>query len=223
MAAFSRPRPSGIIAITLEPDDMLINVERTSGHHEIVLGSRNGMAIRFHESRVRAMGRMARGVRGMNLARDDYAVSMVAIEPGESLLTVCENGFGKRTSIDEYRKISRGGKGVINIKTTQRNGKVVSILAVNDQDELMMITANGILLRTDLTAVREIGRATQGIRLIRLSERDKVVAVAKIAPEDENGNTDGDSEQSDNAQAVTDTTPDTQDGSNGRGDEEKRI
>ena len=160
-------------------------MERTSGDHEIVLGTRDGMAIRFDEGNVRAMGRGARGVKGMTLSGDDSVVSMVAISLGDSLLSICENGFGKRTGIEEYRKTRRGGKGVINIKTTQRNGQVVAIRSVTDDDELMMITTKGMMLRTDLTAVREIGRATQGIRLIRLDQRDRLVAVAKIAPEDE--------------------------------------
>jgi DNA gyrase subunit A len=185
MNAFSRPRPSGIIAISLDADDSLINVERTSGEHEIVLGSRDGMAIRFQESDVRAMGRSAHGVRGMNLEADDTVVAMVAIQPGMSVLTVCENGYGKRTDISEYRKTRRGGKGVINIKTTDRNGRVVAIKAVIDDDELMLITAKGMMLRTDLTAVREIGRATQGVRLIRLDEGDKVVAAAKLARDED--------------------------------------
>jgi DNA gyrase subunit A len=188
IAAFSRPRPSGLIAISLDADDSLINVVRTSGENEIVLGTREGMAIHFHESDVRAMGRGARGVRGMTLEGEDTIVSLVAIEPGLSLLTVCENGYGKRTNIDEYRKTRRGGKGVINIKTTERNGAVVAIEAVTDTDELMLITAKGMMLRTALTQLREIGRATQGVRLIRLEEPDKVVAVAKIAP-DEDGDT----------------------------------
>ena len=184
MSAYSRPRASGIIAIGLDPDDSLINVKRTSGDHEIVLGTREGMAVRFHEDDVRAMGRSARGVRGMSLSAGDAVVSMVAIHPGDSLLTICENGFGKRTPIEEYRKTRRGGKGVINIKTTERNGNVVAIKAVGDDDELMMITAAGMMLRTDLSAVREIGRATQGVRLIRLDDEDRVVAVAKVAPDD---------------------------------------
>ncbi|UCE61041.1 MAG: DNA gyrase subunit A [Phycisphaerales bacterium] len=188
MTAFSRPRPSGIIAISLDADDELINVERTTGDNEIVLGTRGGMAIRFDEKDVRAMGRGARGVRGMSLAADDSVVSMVAIDPGSSLLTVCEHGFGKRTGLEEYRKTRRGAKGVINIKTTERNGMVVAIEAVNDDDEVMLITAKGIMLRTDLSAVREIGRATQGVRLIRLDDGDKVVSVAKIVPD---GNGDG--------------------------------
>ncbi len=184
MAAFSRPRPSGIIAITLDADDSLINVERTTGENEIVLGTSDGMAVRFDEGDVRAMGRGARGVRGMTLGADDRVVSMVAIDPDGSLLTICENGFGKRTGVEEYRKTRRGGKGVINIKTTERNGQVVNLQAVNDDDELMMITAGGMMLRTDLSAVREIGRATQGVRLIRLKDGDRVVAVAKLASED---------------------------------------
>ncbi len=190
MGAFSRPRANGIIAITLDADDELINVERTTGDNEIVLGTHLGMAIRFDEKDVRAMGRSARGVRGMSLASTDAVVSMAAIDPGSSLLTVCENGFGKRTSLEEYRKTRRGAKGVINIRTTQRNGSVVALRAVDDADELMFITAKGMMLRTDLSAVREIGRATQGVRLIRLGDTDKVVAVAKIARDEGNGNGD---------------------------------
>lgn len=162
MGAFSRPRQSGIIAITLDADDSLINVERTTGENEIVLGTRGGMAIRFHESEVRAMGRGARGVRGMTLSGDDTVVSMVAISPEDSVLTVCEKGFGKRTGIEEYRRTRRGGKGVINIKTTERNGKVVAIEAVTDDDELMLITANGMMLRTDLMRCARSGGPPRG-------------------------------------------------------------
>ncbi len=184
MAAYSRPRPSGIIAITLDTDDALINVERTTGDNEIVIGTRNGMAIRFDENDVRPMGRGARGVKGVTLSGEDSVVSMVALRPGDSLLTLCEHGYGKRTSLEEYRKTRRGGKGVINIRTTDRNGLVVTIDAMKDDDELMLITAKGMMLRTDLSAVREIGRATQGVRLIRLGEDDRVVATAKIPPDE---------------------------------------
>lgn len=177
--AFSRPRANGIIALSLDMDDSLVGVERTSGENEIVLGSRRGMAIRFDEENVRAMGRTARGVKGMNLSGDDRVVSLVSIKPGASVLTVCENGFGKRTRIDEYRKTRRGGKGVINIRTTERNGDVVTVCAVTDDDELMIVTAKGIMIRTDLSNIREIGRATQGVRLIRIDEDDHVVAVAR--------------------------------------------
>jgi len=183
LAAFSRPRTTGINAISLDDDDELVHVESTQGNDEIVLGSREGMAIRFDEEDVRAMGRTARGVRGMSLGKNDAVVSLVSVQPGSSVLTVCEHGYGKRTGIEEYRRTKRGAKGVINIKTTKRNGKVVAVIAVQDDDELMFITANGIALKTDLTAIREIGRATQGIRLIRLDEGDTVVAVERIGQE----------------------------------------
>ncbi|GJM23755.1 MAG: DNA topoisomerase (ATP-hydrolyzing) [Phycisphaerae bacterium] len=195
LGAFSRPRSNGIIAIVLNPSDALIGVEMTDGDHEIVLASRGGMAVRFKEDDVRVMGRSAAGVRGMALGKDDCVVGMIAIRPGASVLTVCENGFGKRTNIDEYRLTKRGGKGVINIKVTDRNGQVVAMKAVNDKDELMFITQNGIMLRTDLDEVREIGRATQGVRLIKTNEDDKVVAVARIVPEEDKAEG-GDSEES---------------------------
>ncbi len=185
LGAFSRPRPSGIVAISLDPDDALIGVERTTGSDQIVLGSRDGLAIRFSEDDVRPMGRSARGVKGMDLRGKDLAVGMVVVQPNTSLLTVCEKGFGKRTDIDEYRLTRRGGKGVINVKTTVRNGKVVALKSLTGKDELMLITAQGIALRTGLDELREIGRATQGVRIIRVNEEDKVVAVARIAPEDE--------------------------------------
>jgi len=181
LGAFSRPRANGIIAISLDPDDSLVNVGVTDGNCEVVLCSRAGMAVRFREGDVRAMGRTARGVKGMTLEPNDHVVDMVAIRPGASVLTVCENGFGKRTQIEEYRLTKRGGKGVINIRTTERNGCVVGVRAVDDDDELMLITINGIIVRTDLSDIRAIGRATQGVRLIRVDEGDKVVAVAKIA------------------------------------------
>ena len=187
LSAFRNPRSNGIIAISLDPDAELINVEQTNGEAQIVLGSRDGMAIRFDEANVRAMGRTAKGVRGMGLRGNDRVVDMAIAAPGSSLLTVCENGHGKRTDIEEYRLIRRGGKGVINIKTTERNGKVVALKAVRDSDELMMITAKGIMLRTKLDAVREIGRATQGVRLIKLDEGDKLVAVTRVAQEEANG------------------------------------
>ncbi|GIK16791.1 MAG: DNA topoisomerase (ATP-hydrolyzing) [Planctomycetota bacterium] len=185
LQAFSRPRPSGILAITLDEDDTLVDVVRTSGANEVVLGTRKGMAIRFDEDQVRAMGRNARGVIGATLEEGDYIVGLVAAEAGLSLLTICENGYGKRTRLEEYRKTRRGAKGVINIKTTDRNGDVVSLHAVRDDDEMMIITSKGMMLRTGLEAVREIGRATQGVRLIRLDEGDTVVAVARLAKEDQ--------------------------------------
>lgn len=189
LSAFSNPRPSGIQAILLDPDDALIGASLTGGDDQIVLGTRGGMACRFNEGDVRAMGRSARGVRGIELEPDDKLVDMAVIRPGMSLLTVCEKGMGKRTDIDEYRLTRRGGKGVINVKVTEKNGPVVALRAVTDEDQLMLITAKGTLLRMSLDQLREIGRNTQGVKLIRVEdEDDRVVAVAKLAVDkDENG------------------------------------
>jgi len=198
LGAFSRPRPSGIIALSLDPDDALMNVGLTSGNDQVVLASRDGMAVRFDENNVRAMGRTARGVKGMDLRSGDQVVDMAVAVEGVSVLTVCENGYGKRTGITEYRLTQRGGKGVINIKTTDRNGQVVAMKTVTDDDELMLITAQGKALRTDLSALREIGRATQGVRMIRLDAGDKLVAVARIAKDDHNGDNSENGENVDN-------------------------
>lgn len=187
LAAFSNPRPSGIIALTLDPDDSLIGVGLTGGNDEIIIGTRKGMACRFKEDDVRPMGRSARGVRGIDLADDDRAVDLVIIQPGMSVLTVCENGFGKKTDVDEYRLTKRGAKGVINVRITERNGEVTAIRAVADDDQLMLITAGGTLLRMQVGQLRDIGRATQGVKLIRVDDEDRVVAVAKIAPEKDEG------------------------------------
>ncbi|HSW45435.1 MAG TPA: DNA gyrase subunit A [Phycisphaerae bacterium] len=185
LSAFRNIRSNGIIAMGLDPDDELIGVGVTTGGDEIVLGSRNGMACRFNETGVRAMGRSARGVRGMSLRGDDRVVDMVVTNEEASLLTVCQNGYGKRTQVSEYRKTRRGGKGVINIKATERNGQVVALKSVTDTDEMMIISAQGIVIRTGLSELREIGRATQGVRLIRLNEGDQVVAVAAFVREDD--------------------------------------
>jgi DNA gyrase subunit A len=183
LSAYSNPRATGVTAIKLDPSDEVIGVALTSGKDQIVLGSRDGMAIRFGEEQVRSMGRVSRGVRGMKLRSKDGVVGMVIAEKGASLLTVCEKGYGKRTSLDDYRSQNRGGIGLINIKTTARNGKVVTLEAVQDKDELMMITANGMIIRTGLEEVRSIGRNTQGVRLINLKAGDKLVAAEKISSE----------------------------------------
>jgi len=186
LSAYSNPRSTGVIAIKLEPNDDVIGVALTTGRNQIILGTREGMAIRFDEKQVRSMGRVSRGVKGIKLRPKDAVVDMVIAEQQASLLTVCENGYGKRTSLDDYRPQSRGGVGLINIKTSERNGKVVALKAVRDQDELMLITAKGIMLRIGLEQVREIGRNTQGVRLIKLSPGDKLVAAEKIVTEDSN-------------------------------------
>jgi DNA gyrase subunit A len=183
LSAYSNPRSTGVIAIKLEPNDALIGVALTKGKDHIILGTRDGMAIRFDEKQVRSIGRVSRGVIGIKLRSKDSVVGMVIGEEKSSLLTVCENGYGKRTSLEDYRPQGRGGLGLINIKTTKRNGKVVALKAVHDKDDLMMITANGIIIRTGLEQIRTIGRNTQGVRLIKLGSGDKLVAVEKIACE----------------------------------------
>ena len=189
LTAFGNIRRTGINAITLDSGDDVIGARITGGDDEIILGTRNGMAIRFNETDVRAMGRTARGVKGITLRADDLVVDMVVSRLGESLLTVCENGFGKKTDLDDYRMQKRGGLGLINIKTTERNGKVVALKAVSEQDDLMLISANGIIMRTGLGQLRDIGRNTQGVKLIRLDSGDKLVAVARVVKE-ENGQDD---------------------------------
>lgn len=185
LSAYGNPRSNGVRAIKLDDDDLLIGVSITGGDDEIILGTRNGMAIRFHESDARSMGRVSRGVRGISLRTGDAVVGMVIAEEGASLLTVCELGYGKRTELGDYRVQSRGGKGLINIKTTSRNGKVVTIKAVHDDDELMMITANGMIVRTGLEEVRAIGRNTAGVRMISLKAGDHLVAAERLIAVDE--------------------------------------
>ncbi len=184
LSAYSNPRSTGVIAIKLDPNDDVINVALTSGSDHIILGTRDGMAICFDEKQARSMGRASRGVKGVKLRPKDQVVDMVISEPGGSLLTICENGYGKRTILDNYRPQGRGGTGLKNIKTSDRNGKVVAMKAVSSNDEIMLITAHGIIIRTGLDQLRSIGRNTQGVRLIKLKPDDKLVAVAKIAPEE---------------------------------------
>jgi DNA gyrase subunit A len=184
LSAYGHPRSVGVTAIKLDPNDSLIDVAMTTGKNHIILGTQDGMAIRFDEQQVRSMGRVSRGVHGIRLRQGDAVVDMVIALEGASLLTVCEHGYGKRTSLDNYRSQNRGGVGLINIKTTDRNGKVVALKAVQFEDELMLITANGQIMRTGLDQIRPIGRNTQGVRLIKLREGDKLVAAAKIGAEE---------------------------------------
>jgi DNA gyrase subunit A len=183
LAAYSNPRSTGVIAINLDPNDTLIGVALTTGKDHVILGTRDGMTIRFDENEVRSMGRASRGVKGIKLRPGDAVVGMVIVEEKAALFTVCENGYGKRTSMDSYRPQSRGGIGLKNIKTSERNGKVVALKAVQNKDDLMMITANGMIIRTGLDEIRSIGRNTQGVRLIKLKSGDKLVAAEKIAAE----------------------------------------
>ena len=189
LTAFKRPLGRGIIALGLDEGDQLIGVARTKAGDQVVLSTKQGMAIRFDESDVRAMGRPAYGVKGISLMEDDEVVGMVVAngqgDPA-SLLTVCANGFGKRTVLTEYRSQNRGGKGLIDIKTTDRNGPVVAIAKVTDLDEVMLTTTSSILIRTKVADMRLIGRNTQGVRLIRVEEGDSVSSLARM-PEAELG------------------------------------
>ena len=197
LKAYGNPMKRGIIAIGLDKGDSVIGVGVTNGKDQIVLATRGGMAVRFEETEVRDMGRQAGGVKGVELDKDDEVVEMVIVPQGldhgdnqVTLLTACEHGYGKRTRVEEYRLTHRGGKGVINIRTTDRNGPVVSVKPVTDNDELMMITRNGQVVRIGVTGeLREMGRATQGVRLIRLDEGDILVNVARVAPEDKDDET----------------------------------
>jgi len=184
--AFSRPRPAGIIAATVRENDEIIAAAITDGEADIFLGTRNGHSIRFPESNVRTMGRTAAGVRGIKLSKGDRVVAMVVIsESRNTLFTVTENGYGKRTWVNEYRVQSRGGRGVINIKTTEKVGHVVGVILVNDHDEVMLIGAAGNIIRIGVQDVRIIGRSTQGVRLIRIQKGDHLAALAKLAEQDE--------------------------------------
>ncbi|MDX1519817.1 MAG: DNA gyrase C-terminal beta-propeller domain-containing protein, partial [Gammaproteobacteria bacterium] len=184
---FSRPRPSGIRAIELRDDDQLIGVEVTDGQYDVMLFSDAGKAVRFNESQVRSMGRTARGVRGIKLAPGQRVISLIIVESDCTILTATENGFGKRTHIDDYAVKSRGGIGVISIQTTERNGKVVGAIAVNDDDEIMLISNQGTLIRTPASDVSVMGRNTQGVRLVTLGEEEKLAGLEPIVEYRENG------------------------------------
>ena len=185
LVAFRNPRAGGIIAQGVGDDDSVIAVELTDGKRDILLATREGMAIRFPETGVRAMGRTASGVRGINLREGDEVVAMVEIRPESALMTVCENGYGKRTNLEEYRVQSRGGVGIISIQSSERNGKVVGVACVQHEDQLMLITQQGKILRMLTWSIRAIGRATQGVRLIEMEEGDRVVSIARLAEKDE--------------------------------------
>ncbi len=185
LTAFSNPRAGGIIAMDVEEGDAVIAVQISDGNSEIIIGTRNGMSIRFRETDVRSMGRTAGGVRGVELREDDEVVAMEVLKPGGTILSVTEQGYGKRTELDEYRIQSRGGVGIINIQTSERNGKVVGMTQVHDDDELMLITQQGKILRMASKDIRSIGRATQGVRLIDIEGDDRAVSIARLAEQDE--------------------------------------
>ncbi|PKK82442.1 MAG: DNA gyrase subunit A [candidate division Zixibacteria bacterium HGW-Zixibacteria-1] len=184
LTSFSNPRKAGINAANLPVEDELIEASITDGTYDIVLATRKGQAIRFPEDKIRPMGRSAYGVKGINLTTGDYVIGMVVVKRDSTILTVTENGFGKRTSISDYRVTNRGGKGIINIKASDRNGEAVSIKEVVDKDELILITKKGITNRQRVDKISVISRNTQGVRLIMLDEGDKVIDVARVVTEE---------------------------------------
>ena len=185
LAAYANPRRGGIIAINLSAEDELISVGRTSGQNEVILASRQGRSIRFPEDQVRPMGRTARGVRGIALGPDDEVVGMEILSPGATVLTATENGFGKRTPLEAYRVQRRGGQGIITIRTNERNGCVVGVSQVVDDDEVMFITNGGKVMRCRVDTISTMGRATQGVRIMKLNTGEELVAVARLAEGDE--------------------------------------
>ena len=185
LSAYSNPRRSGIIAINLADDDELIGVGRTAARNEVILASKRGKSIRFDESQVRAMGRSATGVRGLKVSGDDEVVGMEILTPGATILTVTEKGYGKRTPLDAYRIQNRGGQGIITIKTTERNGPVVGVAQVVDEDQLMLITNGGKVLRCAATGISVMGRNTQGVRIMDLASDETLVSIARLAEGDE--------------------------------------
>lgn len=184
--SFENTRKGGIIAISLGKDDKLIDVQLTNGKQEILIGTHGGMAIRFNESDVRSMGRTAAGVRAIKLDKKDYVVGLVAVKrAGTSILVVTDKGYGKRSDLQDYRMTRRGGKGVITMKSSDKNGSVISIREVVDNDDLMIITTKGIMIRQNLGEIRVMGRNTQGVRLIKLHEGDTISAVASVVGDDD--------------------------------------
>ena len=208
LEAFSRPRQSGINAINIREGDNLIEAKLTNGSNEVVLAIRSGKAVRFNEKVVRPMGRTAAGVKGITLSKDpdDMVVGMVCLAEGEhDILVVSEKGYGKRSSIQDYRLTNRGGKGVKTINITEKTGKLIAIQNVSDKNDLMIINKSGITIRMPVEEMRVMGRNTQGVRLINLKNGDSIAAVTRV---------EGEENDEDNNQELKDTEELTQDDTN---------
>ena len=185
LQAYSNPRRGGIIAINLEDGDEVISARRTNGQQEVLIATKNGKSIRFGESQVRAMGRTATGVRGISLIEGDAVVGMEILSPGATILTVTERGYGKRTPLEDYRLQNRGGQGIITIRTSERNGAVIGVAQVMDDDEVMLITDGGKVLRCRVSGISTMGRVTQGVTLMDLDPAERLVAIARLAEHDD--------------------------------------
>ena len=185
LSAYSNIRRGGIAAIKLAEGDRLIEAKLSDGNNDIIIGTKFGMAVHFKEKDVRDMGRTATGVRGIKLGKNDAVIGMIVVRNATTLMVVTEKGFGKRSEIEDYRLTKRGGKGVITVKTSDRNGKLIAMKEVNDNDELVIITTGGMVIRQSVAELRIMGRNTQGVRLIRLNEGDDIADIARVMPEDE--------------------------------------
>ena len=194
---YNTNRSGGLRAIGLEEDDELIRVKLTDGTRDIIIGTHKGMAIRFNEQDVRPMGRTAHGVRGIKLKDNDYVVGASLVSEGVDLLIVSENGMGKRTNVDEYKVQQRGGKGVKTYKITEKTGDIAGIKTIDDNHDIMLITSDGVVIRTGANEISTLGRDTSGVRLMRLAEDIKVVAIARIDKEEEDVTDDAETELSD--------------------------
>jgi DNA gyrase subunit A len=186
LSAYGNPRPSGIIAISIDPDDRLLQVRLAEPGHDVLLATAQGLAIRFPESDVRQMGRDTRGVRGISLRRGDRVVAMEPLDPlGGPLLSVTAKGFGKRTEVAEYRPQGRGGLGIINVKIAEKTGEVIAVKQVAEGDGLVLITQEGKILRTQADSVRQTGRGAMGVKLMDLEGEDRLRAAARVSERDE--------------------------------------
>ena len=193
LSAYSNVRRGGINAINIVPGDTLVEVKMTDGNNDIIIGTKKGMAIRFNEHDVRDMGRTSTGVRGINLSKGDEVMGFIVVRSASTLLVVTGKGYGKRSNIDDYRITRRGGKGIITIKTGEKNGNLIALMEVNDKDELVIITNQGMVMRQAVKALRVMGRNTQGVRLIRLNDEDSIADIARVITEEQelNGNGNG--------------------------------
>jgi DNA gyrase subunit A len=186
LSAYSRPRVTGIWAIRLRPGDELVDVKLSDGTNEVMIGTRQGMAVRFSETEVRSTGRYSMGVIGARLKKkDDRVIGMAVVEPESVMLTVTQKGYGKRSKVDAYRKTKRGAQGVINLKIVDKNGPVVAIRQVNEDDELIITSVKGMIIRIPVEGIRVMGRATQGVKVMRMRKDDKVKALARMVREEE--------------------------------------
>ncbi|HUQ21168.1 MAG TPA: DNA gyrase C-terminal beta-propeller domain-containing protein, partial [Gemmatimonadaceae bacterium] len=203
LSQYSNVRANGIKAIKIEQDDELIDVQVTSGTNDIVLATKHGLSVRFHEQDVREMGRDTTGVKGIELRKGDSLVGMVVIKRDATILVVTERGLGKCSNIDDYRVQRRGGKGIITVNRTEKTGDVVGVMEVLPEDEIMLITRNGVIIRSSVAQIRVTGRIAQGVRLVHLDEGDVLTAVARVIPEDDTESNGDDAVVSDEAEVVS--------------------